>query len=68
MLPSQNRGILADRKGSFGGRVNHLIPVQILKIYDMGAKPPDIDGNNPNTPSGEPEIGSGNISTSFEKK
>jgi len=35
MLPSQNRGILADRKGSFGGRVNHLIPVQILKIYGL---------------------------------
>ena len=29
---------------------------------------PKMDGKNPKTPSGEPEIGSGNISTSFEKK
>ena len=41
---------------------------EILKVYNMGQKPPDISGCNPNTPSGEPEIGSGNISTSFEKK
>ena len=41
---------------------------KILKIYNIGEKPPDISGNNPHTPSGEPEIGSGNISTSFEKK
>ncbi|SVC28019.1 uncharacterized protein METZ01_LOCUS280873, partial [marine metagenome] len=41
---------------------------EILKIYNMGEAAPNISGNNPNTPSGEPEIGSGNISTSFEKK
>ena len=35
MSPSQNRDILADTEGSFGGRVNHLIPVQILKIYGL---------------------------------
>ena len=34
----------------------------------MGDSPPDIKNNNPKTPSGEPEIGSGNISTTFEKK
>ena len=28
----------------------------------------DLNQNNPKTPSGEPKIGSGNISTSFEKK
>ena len=28
----------------------------------------NIDGDNPRTPSGEPKIGSGNISTSFAKK
>ena len=34
----------------------------------MGDKPPDISKNNPKTPSGEPSIGSGNISTSYIKK
>ena len=34
----------------------------------MGESPPNMNGNNPNTPSGEPDIGSGNTSTSFEKK
>ena len=41
---------------------------EILQIYSMGDSPPDIKNNNPKTPSGEPEIGSGNISTTFEKK
>jgi len=34
----------------------------------MGDKPPNTNNNNPKTPSGEPDIGSGNISTFFEKK
>ena len=34
----------------------------------MGEKAPDINENILETPSGEPEIGSGNISSSFEKK
>ena len=41
---------------------------EILKIYNMGEATPDISSNNPKTPSGEPEIGSGNISTTFTKK
>ncbi|MBD42128.1 MAG: sarcosine oxidase subunit delta [Pelagibacteraceae bacterium] len=41
---------------------------EILGIYNMGEAIPEIDGENPKTPSGEPEIGSGNISTSFKKK
>ena len=41
---------------------------EILKIYYMGEVAPKVLGNNPNTPSGEPEIGSGNSATSFEKK
>ena len=41
---------------------------EILKIYNMGDKPPNTNNNNPKTPSGEPDIGSGNISTFFEKK
>ena len=41
---------------------------QILKIYLIGEKPPDINEDKLETPSGEPEIGSGNISSSFEKK
>ena len=35
MSPSQNRDILADTEGLFGGRVNHLMPVQIFKIYRL---------------------------------
>ena len=41
---------------------------EILKVYKMDEMAPNINVNNPKTPSGEPEIGSGNISTSFEKK
>ena len=41
---------------------------EIIKIYNMGENPPEIIGKNPKTPSGEPEIGSGNISTSFKNK
>ena len=41
---------------------------EILKVYNIGEAPPNISGNNPKTPSGEPDIGSGNTSTSFEKK
>tara|TARA_B100001741_G_C16357699_1_gene507152 strand:- start:320 stop:673 length:354 start_codon:yes stop_codon:yes gene_type:complete len=41
---------------------------EIIKVYNMGESPPNINGNNPSTPSGEPIIGSGNISTTFEKK
>ena len=41
---------------------------EILKVYNMGEDSPDISGKNPKTPSGEPEIGSGNFSTSFIKE
>ena len=41
---------------------------QILKIYEIGKKAPDIKEDNLKTPSGEPRIGSGNISSSFEKQ
>ena len=34
----------------------------------MGESPPNINGDDPNTPSGEPNIGSGNISSTFNKK
>ncbi len=34
----------------------------------MGDNPPNISADNLDTPSGEPEIGSGNISTSYTKK
>ena len=41
---------------------------EILKVYNMGEVPPNINGDNPNTPSGEPKIGSGNISSTFNKR
>ena len=41
---------------------------EILKIYNMGEAPPKISSNELNTPSGEPKIGSGNISSTFNKK
>ena len=41
---------------------------EIIKVYNIGENPPNLKGNNPKTPSGEPDIGSGNTSTSFEKK
>jgi heterotetrameric sarcosine oxidase delta subunit len=41
---------------------------EILKIYNMRERPPIITGIAPKTPSGEPSIGSGNISTSYTKK
>ena len=36
---------------------------EILAIYKMGAKSPKLKANIPSTPSGEPSIGSGNLST-----
>ena len=33
----------------------------------MGDKPPKLNANAPITPSGEPSIGSGNLSTSKKK-
>ena len=41
---------------------------EILKIYNIGESPPNINGDDPNTPSGEPNIGAGNISSTFNKK
>ena len=41
---------------------------EILKVYNIGESAPKIYSDTPTTPSGEPKIGSGNISTSFEKK
>jgi heterotetrameric sarcosine oxidase delta subunit len=44
---------------------------EIIKIYNMGEKAPNVEANEPATPSGEPVIGSGNFSTSInisEKK
>ena len=40
---------------------------EILAIYKMGEKPPKLNANIPVTPSGEPSIGSGNLSTSNKK-
>ena len=40
---------------------------EILAVYKMGDKPPKLSTNNPITPSGEPSIGSGNLSTSKKK-
>ena len=40
----------------------------LTEIYNIGEMPLDINRNNPNTPSDEPEIGSENISTLIEKK
>ena len=34
----------------------------------MGENAPNINGDDPKTPSGEPNIGSGNISSTFENK
>jgi hypothetical protein len=34
----------------------------------MREQPPHVTGISPKTPSGEPSIGSGNISTSYKKK
>jgi len=41
---------------------------EILKIYNIGERKPDIINSTTNTPSGEPAIGSGNISTFYKKK
>ena len=41
---------------------------EILKIYNMREQPPHVTGISLKTPSGEPSIGSGNISTSYKKK
>ena len=38
---------------------------EIIKIYNMGEKAPNVETNEPTTPSGEPIIGSGNFSTSI---
>lgn len=40
---------------------------EILAVYKMGEQPPKLKANNPITPSGEPTIGSGNLSTSKKK-
>ncbi len=40
---------------------------EILKVYNMGDQPHKVSGVTPKTPSGEPSIGSGNISTSNTK-
>ena len=40
---------------------------QIHAVYKMGEKPPKLNVNSPITPSGEPTIGSGNLSTSKKK-
>ena len=40
---------------------------EILTVYKMGEKPPKLNANVPITPSGEPSIGSGNLSTSKKK-
>ena len=40
---------------------------EILAVYKMGDQPPKLNANVPITPSGEPSIGSGNISTSKKK-
>ena len=37
---------------------------EILAVYKMGEAPPKLKANIPATPSGEPSIGSGNLSTS----
>ena len=37
---------------------------EILAVYKMGEHLPKLNANNPITPSGEPTIGSGNLSTS----
>ena len=37
---------------------------EIIKIYKMGEAPPNVKTDEPITPSGEPNIGSGNFSTS----
>ena len=40
---------------------------EILAIYKIGENPPKLNVNAPITPSGEPSIGSGNLSTSKKK-
>ena len=37
---------------------------EILAVYKIGESPPKLEANIPTTPSGEPSIGSGNLSTS----
>ena len=38
---------------------------EIIKIYNIWEKAPNVESNEPTTPSGEPVIGSGNFSTSI---
>ena len=40
---------------------------EILKIYNIGESPPNLDLNTHITPCGEPGIGSGNFSSSKKK-
>ena len=37
---------------------------EILQVYNMGESPPNVSSNISYTPCGEPNIGSGNFSTS----
>tara|TARA_B110000438_G_scaffold268759_1_gene284585 strand:- start:247 stop:609 length:363 start_codon:yes stop_codon:yes gene_type:complete len=71
-IRKNNKGIQFERwNHSFGCRqwfnaVRNTATDEIIKIYNMGEKAPNVEANEPSTPSGEPSIGSGNFSTSLK--
>ena len=70
-IRKNNKGIQFERwNHAFGCRqwfnvARNTATDEIIKIYNMGDKAPSVEVNEPITPSGEPDIGSGNFSTSI---
>ena len=70
-IRQNNKGIQFERwNHSFGCRqwfnvARNTSTDEIIIIYKMGQKAPNVKSNEPITPSGEPIIGSGNFSTSI---
>ena len=73
ILRKNDKGLHYERwNHSFGCRqwfniARNTATDEILAIYKMGDKPPKLGANAPITPSGEPSIGSGNLSTLKKK-
>ena len=70
-IRQNNKGLQLERWNHFFGCrqwfnvARNTATDKIIKIYNMGEKSPNIETDEPVTPSGEPNIGSGNFSTSI---
>ena len=68
-LRKNNKGLQFERwNHAFGCRqwfniARNTSTDEIVTIYHMGEGPPEVTTNEPPTPCGEPNIGSGNFST-----